>query len=99
MTSALLSLAFLLFLLSPAWGERTGEGVAHDLGAPSPNLSPSGREELDVVLALHRLQHFLAQSGGGVGDPDACRTHGVDLELGGVLATGDHRACMAHAAA
>src|SRR5918993_3968133 len=62
-------------------------------------LSPSpGRgEESDMVSALHGFEHFLAQSGGGVGDPDACRTHGMDLELGGVLTTGDHRARMAHA--
>src|SRR3954452_9982814 len=69
-------------------------------GLSSSSSPPNGGEEYEnVVLALHRLQHFLAQGGGGIGDPDACRTHGVDLELGSVLATRDHRAGMAHAAA
>src|SRR4029450_1098835 len=60
--------------------------------------SPGRGEESDMVSALHGFEHFLAQSGGRVGDPDARRAHGVDLEFGGVLATRDHRACMAHAA-
>src|ERR1700681_1432545 len=48
--------------------------------------------------ALDGFKHFLAKCGGRIRDPDARGPHGVDLELGGVLATGDHGAGMAHAA-
>src|SRR5580704_14483270 len=63
-------------------------------------LLSSARGERNLIWsALHGLKHFLAQCGGRIRDPDARGSHGVDLELGSVLAARDHRAGMAHAAA
>src|SRR5215467_9471811 len=85
----------------PPGGEvrRGGIDVRIPLSLPLPLAGERSLRESDYIWsAFHRLQHFLAQRGGRISDSDARRPHGLDLELGGVVTTRDHRSRMAHAA-
>src|SRR5690349_10981425 len=77
--------------------------VCSALMAPTPwpvvagRLAEAGRRL--HLSALHGFKHFVTERRGRIRDPDTGGAHGLDLELGGVVATRDHRTGMAHAPA
>src|SRR5712675_1790952 len=96
--SAPLSFALSPLLLSPARGRGRARGLRSAWDAPHLASPPAGQRHV-IWSAFHGLEHFLAQCGGRIRDPDARGSHGVDLELGRVLTARDHGTRMAHAAA